>query len=239
MSDDLPDTSRKAREDNAPRRETQHYRIIAAIESEAAGLTRSELVLRTGLPEGTVNAGVNALVRGDWIEDTVKMRPTSTGSQARVLVVLPGQWRWRVLVEAVAEHRRPGESARDALLRVGWVTERNEPDSVTDDADSDPRRSSVLLTDDELRELETVAAWIAEARESSRRGGTPTYRKTYTVISDALDGLRWLVSPEAVRARTARARARKRRAGLSITAGGKAVLAQHEPPAGVFDGNER
>jgi hypothetical protein len=236
--DELPDTSRKARADNAPRRGSQAHRIVVSIESESAGLTRDELVERLSLPTGSVQARVNELAADDWITDTVKLRPTTTGSDARVLVVTAQQWRRRVLVEAAREDRRSGESTRDALLRLGWVKEREGRDLLTDDDAADPRTSRVLLSESELHELETVATWIAEARREASRGGTPSYRTTYTVLSDALDGLSWLVNPEAVQARAAQARARQRWSGLSITAAGRAELAKHEQPAGVFESND-
>lgn len=236
--DDLPDTSRKAREDNAPRADSQHHKMIQAIESEPAGLTRDGVRSKTGILTQSVVAGVNALVRDDWITDTHKLRPTSTGSAARVLVVTPKQWARRVLVEAVASLRERGESHRDALLRLGWVKVRDDYDAGLADDPADPRYSSILLSDAELGELEIVADWIAQARESAGQDGTPNYRQTYTVMSDALDGLRWLVSGEAVKKRAAQARARKRWAGLIFTPEGLAVRDKRDRPEGVFDGND-
>ena len=79
------DTSRDAALDNYPRTGTQRHRVLEALRARPAGLTRDELTTLLHLPDSTVDPRVWELVRGGWVVETARKRPTRTGSEARVL----------------------------------------------------------------------------------------------------------------------------------------------------------
>lgn len=78
------ETSRQAALDAYPRQDGQRWKVLHGMPLRG-GATRDELEQRTGLSGNTVRPRVQELIDGDFLEETIRTRPTRAGSEAVVL----------------------------------------------------------------------------------------------------------------------------------------------------------
>lgn len=79
-------TSRRAALDNYPRAGSQRHRIIEALYRAYRGeLTRDGIAEELGLQHQSVDPRVLELIRGGWVQETPREKPTRTGSKAKLL----------------------------------------------------------------------------------------------------------------------------------------------------------
>lgn len=82
------DTSRRAALLNFPRSGSQRDRILRAIrKAGSSGMTRDELARQLHLPDSSVDGRVWELKHGHWVCDAEHTRKTSSGGDARALVL--------------------------------------------------------------------------------------------------------------------------------------------------------
>lgn len=81
-------TSKKAAFDNMPRSGSQRRRVLEAIENNGLfGYTRHELSKDLKILDSAADARVWELLQVGWVVETERTRPTSSGSQAAVLIL--------------------------------------------------------------------------------------------------------------------------------------------------------
>lgn len=83
------ETSRRAAIDNYPRSGSQRHRALVDVAKAGDhGRTRHEIADNLGLVINSATARVSELLQGGWVvQDAARTRPTSTGSEAAVLIL--------------------------------------------------------------------------------------------------------------------------------------------------------
>jgi hypothetical protein len=117
----IAETSIRAREDNAPRADSQRAKILRALESAGkAGLIREEAGERTKIRIQSICPAIKALIEAGLIEDTSRTRPTKARSQAKVLIVSE-KYRRSILEDALTEEAGEVEDKQAAMAELGWI----------------------------------------------------------------------------------------------------------------------